>query len=218
MIDSCRKQIAEEDADAIADILCNDEKDRAPLLDLLRNTPDIRDDVLDDPRLVASVMEIADKSTLPPRLYFYVGVRHFLSKKGMNDRELADYLSTMCIHFLFHTPWGTDNPMMHPDLYISRVVEVLSDAVETEDWNKAHCLHSHLGHYLLFFTGLLHKVLKSMIRQGGRPMENYEEIGRAHFKHASNFDVPIADLYEKLHKDFPTIRLCLNELSISSFL
>lgn len=202
----------------IAGILCTNEKDRAPLLDLLRTESDIRDDILDDPRLVHAFMEIVDKSNLSPRLYFYIGLRHVLCQKKLNDRDLADYLSTMCIHFLFDVPWGTDNPMMHPDTYVNRVVDVLADAVEAEDWNKAWCLHSHLGHYLLFFTGLLPKVLVSLGKHRGVPTDRYESIGRHHFEQASNFDVPSADYCSKLHREFPTIRRCLNELSISSFL
>jgi hypothetical protein len=218
MIDTCRTQIVEEDASVIADILCTTEKDREPLLDLLRTDPGIRDDILDDPRLVSAVMEISDKSTLSPRLYFYIGIRHFLCKRQLNDKDLADYLSTMCTHFLFDTAWGTNNPMMHPDAYINRVVDILADAVDDEDWNRAWCLHSHLGHYLLFFTGLLPKVLVHLGKHSGMPTDKYESIGRHHFKQASNFDVPRADYCAKLHREFPTIRKCLNELSISSFL
>lgn len=218
MIDNCRKQIVAEDSEAIADILCHNEADRAPLLGLLRDEPDIRDDVLDDPRLVSAVMEIDDKSTLSPRLYFYIGIRHFLCKKGMNDKELADYLSSMCIHFLFSTRWNENNPMIRPDFYIDRVVDILMRATEQKDWAKAWCLHSHLGHYILFFTGLLPNVLLALGSRKCVSRDSYEEIGRHHFKQASYFDVPSAKYCARLHKNFPEIRDCLNQLSISSFL
>ena len=218
MIDSCRKQIVEEDAGLIADILCTVETDREFLLDLLQTAPDLRDDVLDDPKLVGAIMEEVDKSSISPRLYLYIGLRHFLCKQGLNDRELADYLSTMCVHFLFNTPWGTNNPMMRPDTYVNRVVDILADVTAREDWSRAWCLHSHLGHYLLFFTGLLPQVLHALELQGSLPHDSYETVAKYHFKQASNFDVPGAPICDKLHAHFSSIKKCLNELSISSFL
>jgi hypothetical protein len=218
MIDGSRQQIAAEDASRIADILCTTETDRAPLIDLLRTSPDIRDDILDDPKLVGAIMEITDKTLLSPLLYFYVGIRHYLCKRALNNRDLADYLSTMCVHFLYKTSWRSESQMMCPERYIEQVIELLSKESAEENWDKVWCLHSHLGHYILFFTGLLPRIVKTSEVNGGPSLSSYENIGRDHFNKASTFEIKDAGVYRKLHDHFTEIRECLNELSTSPFL
>jgi hypothetical protein len=218
MIDGCRQQITAEDADRIADILCTSKADRAPLIDLLRTDPGIRDDILDDPKLIGAVMEIEDKSWLSPSLYFYIGIRHYLVRHDLKDRDLADYLGTMCVHFLFQTNWTSKAYMMHPETYIEQIIDSLSDETARENWDKVWCLHSHLGHYLLFFTGLLPRIVKSYEVNGGLPMSTYERIGKMHFGKAAGFEIRNADFYRSLHDHFTTIRECLNELTTGPFL
>jgi len=57
------------------------------------------DGVLDDPRLVRALMQLpaGAHSSLP--LFAYVMVRHALRGAGEDDRGIADYVTSIVVHF-----------------------------------------------------------------------------------------------------------------------
>ncbi|HEX9107346.1 MAG TPA: hypothetical protein VF832_08955 [Longimicrobiales bacterium] len=57
------------------------------------------DSLLDDPRTLNVVMTAGGLASAPPRLVFYLLVRHALLEQGFRDRTVADYLSALLLEY-----------------------------------------------------------------------------------------------------------------------
>lgn len=57
------------------------------------------DPLLDTPELLERLLTVRSMLVPSEALFFYVVVRHALRKAGVDDRELADYLSAMLLDF-----------------------------------------------------------------------------------------------------------------------
>src|SRR6266853_3697137 len=86
---NCRERFTADDFDFVVRTLSRSEKDGVNLVDLLTDA-DARDAILDDPRLVNSVLADGEPLTISPQLYFYVLIRHVLKATGLNDRNVSD--------------------------------------------------------------------------------------------------------------------------------
>src|SRR5690349_22656098 len=57
------------------------------------------DSLIDDPRLPLSLLRSPTGAHVSMPLFAYVMVRHALRRLGEADRELADYLAAVVVHF-----------------------------------------------------------------------------------------------------------------------
>ena len=84
-------------------------------------------------------------------LFFYVVVRHALRNAGVDDRELADYLSALLLDFgQRDRAWRID---WHDDQQHRYLVDILAD-LEASDGERRFRVMVHLGNYALWLAGL----------------------------------------------------------------
>jgi len=218
MFDTCRKNIEINDLSYIADILCSTQEDKQGLYKLFREDTDIRDDVLDNPNLSHVIMETEDKGNISPNLFMYVGLRHSLRKRGIYDRDLTDYVASMCIHFMFDMSWKQGSILMTPQDYLTSLEQTLLREEAAEKWERVWCLHAHIGHYILFFTGLLPNVILNKMLDGEPSISHYEFQGSSHFARASKFPLKKEQFFKTLETRFTELRTSLNELATGPFM
>src|SRR3954471_10192150 len=95
-----RHHLTRDDAQLAARILARDSGDE--LADLEARLADEGiDALLDDPRLPAALLRHPRAARASFTLFAYVMVRHALRRAGEGDRALADYVTSIVIHFGF---------------------------------------------------------------------------------------------------------------------
>src|SRR5512143_731258 len=57
------------------------------------------DSLLDDPRTLNAVLTASGVASAPPRMVFYLLVRHALLEEGFRDRTTADYLTALLLEY-----------------------------------------------------------------------------------------------------------------------
>src|SRR5262249_18509997 len=138
-----------------------------------------RDAILDDPRLIDSVLAHDAPLTISPQLYFYILIRHVLKETGLNDRNLSDYLASLLERFsqtarLRSPADGNSNPVQ----YVSDMLIALRNASPSQTF----LIRAHVGNYSLFITGMFPETVQSRSQRGAPDVSFYEDVGRANFK------------------------------------
>jgi hypothetical protein len=148
-------------------------------------------------------------------LFFYVLVRHTLTRAGIDDRELADYLASMLLDFgrrdrAWRIDWNDDQRHRY-------LVDILMD-LEASEGERRFRVMVHLGNYALWLAGLFPDYIAARhLRKGGPDVAYYDALGRRGFGLAS--DHALADRYgldgvlRTAAERFPSVRGALNGLS-----
>ena len=181
--------------------------------DLLRDQG--LDALLDDPRLIAAVLEAPLGGRASPSLFFYVVVRHALRGVGENDRILADYVAAILLHFGFRDRASRVSEV--DDEEYDTLAGLLSD-VEGPDPRRDFLVRAHLGNYALWMSGLYPDLIEHRRwRRGGPALGYYEDLGRRGFQLAADHRLArehgLAPLYTDAADRFPQLRIALNRLS-----
>jgi hypothetical protein len=148
-------------------------------------------------------------------LFFYVVVRHALRTSGLNDREVADYLSAVLLEFgqrdrAWRVDWNDDQRHRY-------LVDILSDLDATVG-DRRFKVMVHLGNYALWLSGLFPDYIAARrIRKAGPDVAYYEALGSRGFGLAS--DHALAEEYgldavlRTAAERFPALRTALNAVS-----
>lgn len=173
------------------------------------------DALLDDPRLLAALVESRQGAHASLALFTYVLTRHALSARGETDRVLADYVASIVLHFGMRDRAervaGTDD-----ESYAS-LTELVEDADDT-DARRAFLVRAHLGNYALWLSGLFpDRIERRRWRRGGPGLDYYEELGRRGFRLAAGHRLAdehgLAPLYAAAAERFAVLRIALNAVS-----
>jgi hypothetical protein len=173
------------------------------------------DGLLDDPRLLTALMESSQGAVASYGLFSYVIVRHALRSVGEEDRVLADYVSSILLHF------GLRERAMRvsdsDDEQYDTLAELL-DAAESADAQRAFLVRAHLGNYALWLSGMFPEHIAARhYRRGAPDIDYYEEMGRRGYAlaagHRSASEHGLAPLYEAAAERFPLLRIALNRVS-----
>jgi hypothetical protein len=210
---NCRARFTAADFDFVVRTLARSEKDHVSLVDLLSNS-DTRDNVLDHPRLVDSILSNAGQLAISSQFYFYVLARHVLQQAGVSDRKLCDYVGSLLETFScanrLRAPHTEDESGRQ---YISDMLIALTRVTP----EQAFLLRAHVGNYSLFISGIFHENTQQRSRRGGPDMNFYERIGRTNYQlvssHATARRCELNDVYRELADRFREVRLALNQLS-----
>lgn len=175
------------------------------------------DTLLDDPRLVAAIMETALGARVSLPLFCYVVVRNALKRVGENDRVLADYTASIMLHFGLRdraTRLGPADDEQYDTL------AALLDSMDGPDAERNFLVRAHLGNYALWVSGLFPDLIEQRRwRRGGPDLDYYEELGRRGFQLAANHRLAhehgLAPLYHEASQRFAALRLALNAVSDS---
>jgi len=172
------------------------------------------DSLLDDPRLLNALLTRPDV-TAPPALVFYVLVRQALLETGIDDRALADYVSSLVMGFgqgkrAYRISDSADEEFH----YLVDMVSSLDEAGE----RKAFLLRAHLGNYSLWISGLFPDFVEARVRRRGAPsIRYYEQMGTTGFRQASTSPQAEAlgmdEVFRSVSDHFAGVRIALNRLS-----
>ena len=175
------------------------------------------DALLDDPRLLAALLDrpLGMRASLP--LFCYVVVRHALRQVGETDRVLADYVAAILLHFGIRDRASRISPT--DDERYDTLAELV-DALDEPDGRRNFLIRAHLGNYALWLSGLFPDMIEHRrYRRGGPDLEYYEDLGRRGFKLAADHRLAqehgLAALFNDGAERFAALRVALNAISDS---
>ncbi len=177
------------------------------------------DSLLDDPRTLNAVLTAAGVASAPPRLVFYLLVRHALLEQGFRDRTTADYRTALLLEYgrgrrAYQVEAGDPQEL----LYLVDHLEVLA----TAQGRRAFLVEAHLGEFALWLSGLFPDWIERRRNRKGAPgLSYYEEMGSAGFRRAAAYTDAerhgLGRLYRNCAEHFPVLRVALNQLSDRHF-
>jgi hypothetical protein len=175
------------------------------------------DVVLDDPRLAGALLQLpaGAHSSLP--LFVYVMIRRALRGAGEDDRGIADYVTSLVVHFGMS---GRANRIGLSDDETYSTLADLVDDVNDPDANRSFLVRTHLGNYALWLSGMFpDHIEQRRWRRGGPDLEYFEELGRKGFELAADHRLAeaygLAALYATAAERFGLLRTTLNAFSDS---
>lgn len=172
------------------------------------------DALLDDPRTFNALMTTGGVGTAPPRLAFYLLVRHALLEGGIDDRELADYITALLADFgRADRAYAIDGD----DRRFEYLVDIVH-AMDAADGRREFLLHVHLGDFALWLSGLFPDHITARVDRRGAPgIEYYEELGATGYRRAADSrdaaDHGLQSVYRSCADTFRTLRVALNRIS-----
>jgi hypothetical protein len=212
---NCRERFTAADFDFVVRTLSRSERDSVNLVELLTDS-ELRDGILDSPRLVESLLADGAPLTISPQLYFYILLRHVLKDTGLGDRNVSDYLASLLETFSQTARLRSPaNGHTGPIQYVSDMLIALRDASPAQSF----LIRAHVGNYSLFVTGIFHETVQHRSQRGAPDLSYYEDLGRSNYRVAAGHQVArscaLSEVFEKLADGFREIRLALNHLSDS---
>jgi hypothetical protein len=177
------------------------------------------DALLDDPRLPAALLRHPRAARASFTLFAYVMVRHALRRAGEGDRGLADYVTSIVVHFGFRDRARRVSP---GDDEVYDAIYKLCEDLNDPDARRAFLVRTHLGNYALWLSGLFPDYIEQRRwRRGGPDLDYYEEMGRKGFQLAADHHIAeehgLASLYASAADRFSVIRAALNGVSDTLF-
>jgi len=209
-----RYKLSRDDAQLATRILARDSGEELSVLER-RLTDEGIDAILDDPRLPAALIRHPRGAHASLPLFAYVMIRHTLRQAGENDRGLADYVSSIVVHFGFRDRARRISP---GDDEIYDAIVALCEDLNDPDARRAFLVRTHLGNYALWLSGLFPDFIEQRRwRRGGPDLEYYEEMGRRGFQMAADHRLAeehgLASLYATAAERFGVLRCALNVVS-----
>lgn len=172
------------------------------------------DSLLDDPRVLNALLTHPDVAA-PPALVFYVLVRQAMLEGDLDDRPVADYVSSLIMGFgQARRAYRISDEAEEEFRYLVDVVTSLSEAGA----RKAFLLRAHLGNYSLWISGLFPDYLQARVRRkGAPPIQYYEQMGAAGYRMASASPQAEAlgmdSIFRSVSDHFGGVREALNRVS-----
>jgi hypothetical protein len=173
------------------------------------------DGILDDPRLLRSLMTSAlgAKASLP--LFVYVVARHAMLQSGEDDAMLADYAASILLHFGLRQ---RATRISESDDEVYDTLAALVGDVDGPDGRRTLLVRAHLGNYALWLAGLFPDFIeKRRWRRGGPDLDYYDALGQRGFRMASEHRLAnehgMSPLFARAADRFPVMRIALNKVS-----
>lgn len=210
---NCRARFTAADFNFIVRTLARSREDSVSLVDLLSDS-DLRDSILDHPKLVETILNNASHLHISSQFYFYVLARHVLQQAGIADRKLSDYVGSLLETF------SRANQLESPDKIDYRVHEYISDiliALTRATPEQTFLLRAHVGNYSLFISGIFHENTQRRSLRGAPDIQFYEQVGRTNYHllaaHETARRCELSDVFNGLAERFHDVRVALNDLS-----
>ena len=173
------------------------------------------DALLDDPRLVAALLEAPQGACASLPLFAYAVVRHALTRAGEQDRLLADYVASIMLHFGLR---DRAHRIADSDDQTYDTLAALNAEIEDADARRSFLVRAHLGNYALWVSGFFPDMIETRRwRKGGPDIEYYEALGRRGFRLAADHKLAwehgLVNLYATAAERFGLLRTALNSVS-----
>jgi hypothetical protein len=173
------------------------------------------DELLDDPRLLKGLLEYRPGICASYPLFSYVIVRHALCGVGERDRVLADFVTSIVMHF------GLKDRASKVTDIDDEQYDTMADlmgATDGPDLRRAFLVQAHTGHYALWLSGMFPDHIEARrSRRGAPPLDYYEEMGRRGYELAASHRLAaehgLSDLFSMAASRFGTLRIALNRVS-----
>lgn len=137
----------------------------------------------------------------------------------MDSRDLTDYCTALCAHFLYSGSWDPGSDMANPGEYVNNLLVTINTNIWGDQSPNIVNMRIHLANYTLFVSGMLPAVVENFRLQDGPSVSFYEEVGRKGY--ALSASVTSGDMSNTLglmSKNYTAIRTAMNSLSTSNFL
>ncbi|MEK7728629.1 MAG: hypothetical protein AAB354_09460 [candidate division KSB1 bacterium] len=207
-----RAKLSLEDLQFVVAALCRPGEREATLFKLLADA-EVRDAMLEHPRVLECLLEARQPLAITPFLYFYLLVRRALKDFEIDDRGVAEYVASLLTEFgKAGRAYRTHEAAAKEYHYLVDIMKDLLDAGHEE----AFYLRSHLGDYALFLTGLFPAFIyhRAKYRPPAPGFSYYETIGSNNFRLASQHNCAeryqLSETLEFLGRRFKRVRLALN--------
>ncbi|MGQ0649504.1 MAG: hypothetical protein ACT4P7_18270 [Gemmatimonadaceae bacterium] len=173
------------------------------------------DVLLDDPRLAGALLARPAGARSPLPLLVYVLVRRALRETNEDDRSLADFVSSIVLHFGLKD--RANRVREHDDVRYDTLAGLAADA-ECGDPTRAFLVRAHMGHYALWLAGLFPDRIEAQHhRRGGPALDYFDEMGRRGYQMAAQHRLAaehgVERLFETAAGRFSRLRVALNRLS-----
>jgi hypothetical protein len=211
-----RRHLTRRDAQLAARLIASDSSAELERLEA-RLADEGIDVLLDDPRLPDALMAQRRGALASLPLFMYVMVRRALRRVGEEDRLLADYVTSVLLHFARR---GRAERVAEGDDEVYAALFELYEDVNDPDARRSFFVRTHLGNYALWLSGLFpDRIEHQRWRRGGPDLQYYEELGRRGFQLAADHRLAeqhgLATLYATAADRFGLLRLALNAVSDS---
>lgn len=142
------------------------------------------DPLLDHPVLATAILDDSGVSTLPLEVVSYVILRRCLLDAGVGDRLLADYVTSLFLHF--GATGRAQRIADYDDREYGYLVDIVEDMTGAEG-RRAFLLRAHLGNLSLWLSGLFPDWIDHRVhRRGGPGLDYYEKMGQTGFSLAAD--------------------------------
>jgi hypothetical protein len=211
-----RRHLTRRDAQLAARLIAGDSSAELERLEARLGDEGI-DSLLDDPRLPGALLAQRRGALASLPLFMYVMVRHALRRSGEGDRLLADYVTSVLLHFAAR---GRAERVADGDDEVYTAVFELYEDVNDPDARRSFFVRTHLGNYALWLSGLFpDRIEQQRWRRGGPDLHYYEEMGRRGFQLAADHRLAeqhgLVALYATAAERFGLLRVALNNVSDS---
>ncbi len=181
------------------------------------------DALLDDARLLAGLLTASQGAHASLSLFAYVVVRHALRDAGADDRPMADYVTSMLLHFGLRD--RAQRIAETDDEVYATLTQLLADTGEgarreehSASTARAFLVRAHLGNYALWLSGMFpDHVEHRHWRRGGPDLDYVEDMGRRGFtlaaRHRLANQYGLDTLFAAMADRFSAMRIALNRVS-----
>jgi len=213
ILPSVRSAFGREEAIQLAQLLGRDDPDALTSARLRLDEGGI-DALLDDPRTLNALLTEPDVP-LRPDVIFYVLVRQALLEGGIHSRSVADYATSVVVHF---GQGGRAYRISDDAVEEFRYLADLVIHMETAGERRTLLLSAHMGNYSLWMAGLFPQhVAHRTQRRGAPPISYYDEMGATGFRIASGMaganDLGLDEIFADVADHFRGVRVALNRVS-----
>lgn len=137
--------------------------------------------VLDDPRILKSLLESPSLLDVSPWFYFYVLTRHSLLRSGLDDIMLAEYLGSVLAE---RVPLVAGDTVGGIPAGLAHSVDFLAVLDRSSGNMRFEALVAG-GNQFLILTGIFPEfILRRSARHGAPGLQYYENVARASFLEA----------------------------------
>ncbi len=209
----CRDTLVASDVDFILAATCAEKSESEALQELLCDEQS-RDLLLDDPALMAALMDRPAYVHISMQLFFYLVVRHSLRQASLDDLDVADYIASMMTSFAAGDRML--RPLPYKDFATEWAVDLLG-AISEANEEEEFLVRTHLANYALFMTGVFpERIIHRRERCAAPGVAYYESMGQMSFQQASQCrlarEYELRRVFELLAAWFGRVRVALNDM------
>lgn len=209
-----RHHLTAGDVEFLLSALADTPKSREALTRLIVD-PEALDLILESKRLFEALKDNTLWAQVSSRFFFYVCIRREFCSHGLEDRELADYVSGILAEFsrrenLFFPFKDEGAPMlMSMDYY--------REVGNASQGQRFH-LHASAGNHYLFMTSFFANFIEERARRKGAPgVGYYENVGRLSYAAARDHrlarEYALEEVFDQLAVAFPEARAGLSDVA-----